>query len=349
MTGYNRLKHVFDTRQCIHVWVQQTQATGRAFAVQFEGDTLYSYVMPIARIVPDPRELAGVALISSLAQPVTTKRHVSEARGATRHMRAFMVPDLGEHGDMKLAHQRNRAALIAETEERLSALGNFRSKYTPWTVRSAYGLRYEFPHSLVGHETALCTLIGDNDAKRYCEVFGLEPPVFERITHLDRIRAAWHAWNTPAKIAAREKRRKSHEERAVALAEQTRKALLQLEDEWRAGGGFYGRFRDLPVMLRVKGDTLETSQGAKVPLADAVRAFKLAHYWRSTAGNGADLYPKERDRRVGDFTVDRIASDGTIYACCHTIPWSESERLAQQLGIIPTATLEPSEANHPYN
>lgn len=344
------MKTVFDTRQCVHVWAQQTQPHGRAGNVRFEGDTLYSYRMPIARILPGVLNADSVALISSLAPTVTTKRHVSEARGATRHMRSFMVPDLGESGNMALAHERNRAALIAQTEECLAALGNFRGTRFPPKVTARYGLRYNFSHDEHGHISALTVLTADNAAIRYCEIFGLEKPVFDQVAHVERIEKAWLEWTTPAKLAAREKRREQAKEREIERAAQTRKALSILADEWRAGGNFYGRFRDLPVMLRIKpdgkGDTLETSQGAAVPLVDAVKAFKMALMCRE---RGIPGYPPERDRRVGKFTVDRIDADGTIHAGCHTIPWAESERLAQALGIIPTEAQEPMEASHPHS
>jgi hypothetical protein len=88
------------------------------------------------------------------------------------------------------------------------------------------------------------------------------------------------------------------------------------------------------ALLRVRGETLQTSQGAEIPLAHAVRAFRwiasiVAH--KSTwQRNGAGA-------RVGAFTIDSVAvtsdGDAKIRAGCHTLYFSEMKRVALDVGV----------------
>jgi hypothetical protein len=74
---------------------------------------------------------------------------------------------------------------------------------------------------------------------------------------------------------------------------------------------------DLPVACRViGGDTVETSRGARVPLADALHMAGLARACRD-AGRGMDL----RGVAVGQYAGTRIDSTGTLVVGCHSIPW----------------------------
>lgn len=79
----------------------------------------------------------------------------------------------------------------------------------------------------------------------------------------------------------------------------------------------------------ITGGTLETSQGANVPLIHAIRIFQIARACRE-AGRGV-----EPRARVGFYTVDKVDSSGGFNAGCHRINWPEIERLAASLGLYP--------------
>lgn len=81
---------------------------------------------------------------------------------------------------------------------------------------------------------------------------------------------------------------------------------------------------------RVIAGTLETSQGATVPLSHAVRAFAFV---RSIREAGEPWEANGRTIRVGHFQIDRVDSSGDFVAGCHRINWQEVERLARELGI----------------
>lgn len=80
----------------------------------------------------------------------------------------------------------------------------------------------------------------------------------------------------------------------------------------------------------ITGGTLETSHGAQVPLAHALRVFAFLKLCRARGQewrrNGATL-------RVGHFQVDSVAANGDFVAGCHRITWAEVARLSESLGI----------------
>lgn len=81
----------------------------------------------------------------------------------------------------------------------------------------------------------------------------------------------------------------------------------------------------------ITGGTLETSQGARVPLVEALRVFRFLKCVRDSgdaweAGHG-------RHVRVGQFHVNRIEADGSFRAGCHRFAWAEIIGLADSLGV----------------
>lgn len=99
--------------------------------------------------------------------------------------------------------------------------------------------------------------------------------------------------------------------------EQQRKEILEQQEkiqEWRKGE-FNGQLHNLPVMLRLRDQTIETSHGAIVPLNDAINAFSLLTH-------GHDL----KGKQIGSFTVNEVSED-FIKIGCHTIPMSEVNTL----------------------
>lgn len=91
------------------------------------------------------------------------------------------------------------------------------------------------------------------------------------------------------------------------------------------------------AVLGITGGTLETSQGATVPLVDAIKVFRFVKLCRDRGQgwkrNGARL-------PVGGFQVDSIDKSGAFVAGCHSFSWEEIERLASLLGLADIAPLD---------
>ncbi len=123
-------------------------------------------------------------------------------------------------------------------------------------------------------------------------------------------------------------------------------------EQWQAGvaGVFcprsYQRDARGGAYLRIVGDKVQTSQGADVPLAHAVKAFKVAKAIRArcyfTEMSEADRKTVAWKRngktiRVGLFQVDEILVDGSFKAGCHFLAWEQIEAAAKQAGVFDEA------------
>jgi hypothetical protein len=73
---------------------------------------------------------------------------------------------------------------------------------------------------------------------------------------------------------------------------------------------------NLPVACRVKGDIVETSKGARVPLQGALQLVTLARQCRES-GKGLDL----AGRAIGPYKGNSISAEGDLTIGCHRITW----------------------------
>jgi hypothetical protein len=113
---------------------------------------------------------------------------------------------------------------------------------------------------------------------------------------------------------------------------------LKLEEyraEWLAGtapqGGRRFDAESGGAALRIKGDMLQTSHGAEVPLEHAIRAFRFIKLCREA---GREWSANGQQIRVGHFRVDSISAAGDMIAGCHAFTWPEVERVARLAGVF---------------
>lgn len=132
------------------------------------------------------------------------------------------------------------------------------------------------------------------------------------------------------------------EEKRLRHAKEAEKREAWLRGE--SVPGFYGTDETGGALLRVRGDNLETSQGASVPLSHAIRAFRFIKRVRET---GQPWQRNGHTVRVGHFQVDSIDASGNFKAGCHLINWPEVERVAKAIGVFDeTASAEALESTH---
>ena len=128
-----------------------------------------------------------------------------------------------------------------------------------------------------------------------------------------------------------------------AKAESERFAREQAKEQfeaWRRGESVSipAAYRETPsggvYMRRIErnGESLlETSGGAQVPFAHAVRVFKVLKHMRAT---GKSWQRNGKTLRVGHFSVDRIDFSGGFVAGCHAFHWPEIEAIAIETGVF---------------
>jgi hypothetical protein len=105
---------------------------------------------------------------------------------------------------------------------------------------------------------------------------------------------------------------------------------------WRDGQAISLPY-NVPAMLRIAGNEIETSKGARVPLAHAKRALVLI---RAVVSRGEAWATNGHTCHVGHYRIDSIEANGTVKAGCHVIARDEWERIAPALDAIPTAEQE---------
>jgi hypothetical protein len=309
-----RKKHVFDTGQIPHLWAHRTQeeARNRQGNLYFTGDTIYSYGshFPIAcHVSNDAGERA--VLFTTATYSVTTSSHCSAVRSAIPSgVQVFHVPNVcqGRYSGSELTAD-DHAGNLADYAERIE-----KHVVTSARARSSYAKEWN-------HEHAVCLR---DEAFAYCAFFGLPVPRIPEVPGLDSD-ALTAIRKREAKRAA-EKAEQTKRDRAETLARQQ-----ELIVEWRAGQ-YSGCFYDVPAMVRIVGDEVQTSRGARFPISHAKRGLAFV---RKVRESGQAYVRNGHTIHLGPYAIDRIEPDGTVKAGCHVVAWEEIERLAPALDSVP--------------
>jgi hypothetical protein len=193
----------------------------------------------------------------------------------------FTVPDL--HGD----HAKNLATLAANYRTTVDPVYRVRRLPTDWQLD--------------------CVEEQARDATRYAETFGLPAPELYPETDRQAILAYHNEPDRAAKRAAKAEREKATREARELAEQQARAARLAANAaaiaEWRAGTRYnlpHDATRDEAggALIRIKGDTLETSLGASVPLDHAIKVFRRVATCRAA---GVPWHRNGDTIRVGNF------------------------------------------------
>lgn len=310
------MRTVFDNAMCAHVWAQQTQYEGRSHNgnLYFRERTIFSYGphFPLASFVDAP-DGSRVVFINSRSYSISTQGHKSDVWRAIdygRGLTVFAVPDPSSRD-----HEGNLRRWEAEAVEAFQRADEPRRKRTR-------------ERNLEAANAILET------AERYAATFGIK----WKWAGADKLAAKW----------AREAR--AAQRRAEALAAQrAEEARVQLEAqrqrdaeafvEWSRGERdycprSYAVDERGSVYMRVNGDELETSMGASVPLAHAVKAFRFIRMCRE---RGEGFKANGRVIRVGHFTVSEITPQGDMRAGCHSFTWERIAEIAEAVGVADAA------------
>ena len=301
------MRYVHPNDMVAHLWANQSQESARSANgnFHFRDQTIYSYGghFPIARLISNDRGERAVLFTSRGYSPTTSHHKSLVSRAIPQGLPVWSVtfPD-------RVDPQTCLNCTLGHYRETLSKAKAARaSGNRPWLLGKAKELSEQYVALGRFWSIPAEPLWSDDWEATYQQIKAAEA----------------------AAIAEREKRERERiERRERELAEQL--------EQWVAGADVSPpHTRDL--RLRVTGDELQTSWGARVPLCDAIRVFRVAAICRANKRPCCDFRqgPCEDAARVGDFQVDHIDEYGTIRAGCHLIGWSESERVAQSLGLIP--------------
>lgn len=297
-----RTKTVFGTSEIPHLWAHQTQSEARNQQgnLYFRGDTIYSYrdSFPIGRHVTNSRGEKAV-LISSNKYSVTTASHISAVVHSLPHgTQVFYVNQhsMKEHGSDPYSTS------VSDYVEEITGLllkAKRAKANKDWDVKQASDKRSE--------------------ALAFAAFYDLDA---SSIPAMDYDVTALEASIRSAKA----------QERKEAKERQTRRLIEQADaiSAWRSGtlSGYPGAFYDVPTMLRVNGDLVETSRGVSFPISHARKALALV---RAVMARGEDWRTNGHTCYLGHYRLDRITKQGTVYAGCHVVTWPEIEHIAPLL------------------
>jgi len=305
-----------------HAWANQTGKSRKGFNMFYEGDTIYSYGyhFPIARIVEGNDR--KVVLFTNKNRSVSTSKHKSYTYRAVNHMTIYSVDFmLDRHGLLSIEEQ-HAANIEARVKAYKEALKAAPRKLDDWSVHNQ--LRFA--------NRAQSTI------EAYVLEFGLaNVPEVQKVLPTDD----WFhdlKWDCMAALKAKQERAADPKHQAkleaARLARENRKA--REEEARRKGREVYYReivrpkqkawLRGEQVALaqhtarplpRIKGDIIQTSWGASVPLSIGIRLYQKAVECRREHKE----YEPPLGIEVGDFRLQRIKANGDLVVNCHDIPF----------------------------
>ena len=287
-----RTRTVHPADMVAHLWAHKSQDFARnpGHNFYFHGDTIYSYGSHFPVARHVSRKGNSAVLFTTRSYSSTTAGHKCMVEGACRHLTVFHVADVN-------------------TTEPRKQFAEYRAAYMALVGKYAKA-RQRKPEILAG----LRDLV--SEANQYAEFFGLRA----RLTLPDDLTGMIAECQA---IEKREKTRKQREE-----AKQAREALERVQ-KWVDGESDYCPSYG-PIRLRVKGDELQTTRGARVPFAHAVKAFRVI---KRLHDKGQAYQRNGHTIHLGHFALDSIDSAGNVRAGCHEVAWEEIARVATLAGV----------------
>lgn len=293
------MKTVFSSHnECAHIWASQSQYEGRASRVFFEGEIIYSYGrhFPVARFAP---EYGDIVLFNNRGYSNSTAKHKSVIRAA--------IP--------------SKYAIIPCDDPTRSISHNL----DIW-ARRVESLREQFAASKRKPTRAnLAVEIYNNceAAANYAMATQIDAPGFTCST-IDEDEAREYGAIAQRKRDANREARRIEQDRIRKLEAAERFAL------WQAGENVYsGGFELYPTILRIKGEQIETSRGAKIPVDDALKIYPLLDRAKRS---GAKIEAGMHNINLGAYRFNSFDGD-TLIVGCHQIAWEQVEKMAIQLNL----------------
>ena len=294
------MKRVFSSHnEVAHVWASQSQPEGRGGNIFFEDQVIYSYGrhFPVARFAP---EFGAVVLFTNRGYSSSTGKHKTIIRGAIPNsFEVVYCNDPTRTAEHNLGQWQDRA----EQLRRAFANSN---------------------HRVTRGNTAVELFRTCESAIVYCMALKIDAPEWTNETN-DEMTARDYVYElAKAREIKRETARKEREQVAALKASER----LPL---WLAGESVPTfDFHYLETMLRIKGDSIETTRGAKIPVEDAIKLWPLL---LRVKNGGKTLEAGLHAITLGPYRFNSFDGE-TLIVGCHSIAWSQLERMARELNLI---------------
>lgn len=297
--------------------------------VFIENDTIYSYGhhFAMARRIVIPNKLTpatiGVGLRNEPGQTiflvncngysVTTSKHMSWLRQALRNNGKMFEVNRPDY-DVKDQPADYVSRYNSERENAKQA----KSEIT------------KYRHCLEARRLAV-------EMREFCKLFKLPTPRLQPLPVVDMEKVRAHEDSVSARRDRQEiirlaRQNHWHENLKIENA----KSMEDKIAEWRAGSRSSSNLPlNAPTMLRIDGESILTSKGAKVPKSEAARAIRLLERLTPTDYPMVSVgIPK-----LGDYPVTSFDGHKLVVGC-HEISWSEIVNLKALLAEEELLTVE---------
>ncbi len=287
-----QVRHVYPAEMVAHLWAHRSQDSARNGGgnFYFEGDSIYSYGTHFLIARHVETKRGRVVLLTTRGYSATTARHKSLVLRACRHLTIFHVQHPTD-SDRKAQFDEYRQRYLDLARKYSRARSN-----RPWILGRLRDLVEE--------------------ANRFAQFFGLR----SRLSLPDDLSAM------EAECRAIEQRERKRKQRAEVRRQ--REAMEGIQ-RWVHGEADSCR-SDGPIRLRIKGDELQTSRGARVPLEHAIKAFRII---KRLHDKGQAYERNGHTIHLGHFPLDAVDAQGNVTAGCHHVEWPEIERIAIRAGL----------------
>lgn len=312
------MKTVFSNQsQAMHIWANQSQPEGRTGNVFFRDSVIFSYGEHFAAAKIHKAKGKRFALVNSYRYSPSTGKHLSGICNALRGLmpyffssdvydpiKALAEADKQAQGQLALALNRNKVTRKSDAQ-------------------------YEFAiiHEIFKTANDLRGIVKPRCKQKWPTTKQLDAIQ----AHFDKRLARYNELNTPEKIA---EKKAAIDKKKLALAIETQKKLATDIQAFRQGAnGTNHQLYSLPFeLLRICGDTVQTSRGAEVALPEALKLYEIIKLRQSATGAikcRNDIIGKA----IGEFSVTDIYpldNDTCIQMGCHKVLLSEATRVLKE-------------------
>lgn len=303
------MKTVFTSREIAHVWANQSQQSGRCPAnMRFDGDKFYSYATVIANRVRQKGKVAFVVDQHSFSS--STSKHQHFVNAAIRNHGAVFHVHCGKRGQwLDFTPQTLRDYYMGEFKEMMAAeKSRYKHKQAEALLHAASRLK---------------------QASEVCDYFEIGG-----CAKIERILLKLDAELEAARKLVDDRFQKRNGARLKA--ERKAREIADAKDaenipKWLAGENVRLSYQCSPLM-RVEGEEVVTSLGARVPVDHARRSllFCVAMREKGWQRNG-------HTHHVGNYSIERISSDEVVVGC-HHFKWSTLLDFGNKMGWLANQT-----------
>ena len=256
-----------------------------------ENNTIYSY----GRHYAMAHHIDGVVLMNIDTYSTTTAKQMSYLRSAINHRTVYYVENVVPSN--KKDHVANYLGMVQRFNDTLTSAARARQN-KDWLLNGAVGLA--------------------NQANAYADLFKLRNKRIDTSSiDLDAI-----------KEAAKKKVEADKKKAAKAECAKVKAAAQQIIDWQNCEPNIRAPYI-ATTLLRIKGDNIETSKSASIPLSFAPMVWEMVN---ACIDSGTPYFPKD-DIKFGHYSLKAIDNKGNIQVDCHLIKFEELARLAKILGF----------------